>query len=296
MIVEGYEGTKALREVADYLRQHTSGKMDMEETVIRMVSSLSKVKTHDVIEPEILDYDPELMPKPFTGEFETGNPALDTYLLGGMRRGELAYVSGSAGQGKTSYLISRGAHILANYTASVLHITLEISPEIVHQRYTESLLRLELPSIEQKDLTQLKNDIMGSLKIVGMIGRPTTSAVDEIVTKIKPDVAIVDYGDLLHSSVEDNRFSELGGVWNQLKKTAETHHCLVWTASRVNSDGRDSESYLKKYEADLACYIDIQPEEEGTGRGSLKIRKVRRPRGNGESVRLVYHPENCWIA
>lgn len=295
-MVEGYEGNKALIDIADYLRQHTSGKLGMEETVIKMVSSLSRVKIKDTIEPEILDYDPEFTPEPITGEFETGNPALDTYLLGGLRRGELAYVSGSAGQGKTSYLISRGSYILSNHKASILHITLEISPEIVYQRYTESLLRLELPSITPKDLTGLKGELMGSLKIVGMIGRPSTDAVDELVIKIKPDVVIIDYGDLLHSRIADNRFSELGGVWNQLKKIAETHNCLVWTASRVNSDGRDSESYLKKYEADLSCSINIPPEQVGTGRGYLNINKVRRPRGNGERVGLIYQPEYCWIA
>lgn len=293
---EDLEHTHVLGEVSDILRKVTAGSIKTPDAIAQIKSSVQKVKTLGSVEPELITFDPRRVPPHITGEFETGNILLDDYLGAGLKRGELAYVCGGAGEGKTAYLISRGAHLVKldeKYT--VLHVTAEISTETVQQRYSEALSSLELPHIRDEHIQGIVNSVKGKLVITDIVGEPTTEMVAHLTVKVQPDVVIIDYADLLHLGSGEKRFSELGMILEELRAIGTKNDCLIWTASRVNDDGRESESYLKRYMADLVVSIITTPEEMQHQRAKLRIMKIRRSRGNGEEIGAIYLPEVCNI-
>lgn len=282
-----------LRDIATTLAKTTAGAMEA-KAALAYIAGLTKAIPSSDSEPAIVTYDPLSVPQELPGEFPTGIGLLDKYLNGGLRRGELAYVSADAKVGKTTFLITLAAHLARLKPCRILHSTLEIYPDTVQQRYTECFLRMPMPSIEAATLRNLVTELQGSIDIVDMVASPKIPTLATMIEKTKPDVVIVDYGDLLHVDA-DNRFSEIGSIWEQLRATARIYNVAMWTASRVNSDGRDSESYLKKFHCDLHVFLDAPPDARNTGLATLEVREIRRRLGRHEQIPVLYAPDVGYI-
>lgn len=283
----------ALREIATTLARTTAGAMNTGAAIERINALVRAVPTPQE-EPDIITYNPLVVPSEIPGEFPTGIGSLDKFLNGGLRRGELAYVSADAKVGKTTFLITLAAHLVLSKPCKILHSTLEIYPDVVQQRYTESFLRMPMPMIAPENLRDLVPKLLGSIDIVDMVANPTIPALATLVEKTKPDLVVVDYGDLMHTQA-DSRFIEAGAIWEQLRALARTHNCAVWTASLVNNDGRDGASYLKKFHCDLHVHLDAQPEARNTGVATLTVHEIRRRLGRQEDVKVLYAPDVGYI-
>lgn len=282
-----------LRDIATTLAKTTAGAMEVDAALMH-IADLTKAIPSSGTEPAVVAYDPLSVPQEITGEFPTGIGLLDKYLNGGLRRGELAYVSADAKVGKTTFLITLAAHLVRLKPCRILHSTLEIYPDTVQQRYTECFLRVPMPAIEPETLRSLVTELKGSIDIVDMVASPKIPTLALMIEKTKPDLVIVDYGDLLHVDA-DNRFSEIGSIWEQLRATARIYNVAIWTASRVNSDGRDSESYLKKFHCDLHVMLDAPPDARNTGLAKLTIHEIRRRLGRHEEIDVLYAPDVGYI-
>jgi replicative DNA helicase len=294
------EITRALQNVNIALAQATSGVMSEIDALAIIQDSVRSVHVVDH-ELDAVRYLPENTPPEMVGEFSTGIQELDEYLSGGIRRGELCYVSGQKKRGKTTFLISLGAAALKQRPEptrnglNVVHATLEIYKDAVFQRYTENLTRKPITMVTEEDLHSIHERIHGQLTIVNLVHDRRVESLERVCEELHPDLLVVDYADCLQTG-GDNRFSALGGVYEQLRVYAKIYDCGVWTASRLNNDGRDSESYLKGYACDLHVTLDVPTIEDAKrGIAYLDVNEIRRRYGMGARIQLQYAPEVAYI-
>lgn len=288
------EIARALQTANAALAQASAGTLSDADALAAVQEATRNVRVAEY-ELDAVRYLPENTPAELPGEFSTGIHELDEYLGGGARRGELCYVSGQKKRGKTTFLISIGATTLKQpvptreegYT--VVHATLEIYKDAVFQRYTENLTRKPISMVNAEDLAGINDVLHGQLTIVNLVHDRRVESLERVCEELKPDLLVVDYADCLRTS-GDNRFSALGSVYDQLRVYAKEYDCLVWTASRLNNEGRDSESYLKGYMCDLHVTLDVSAEDAERGIAYLDVNEIRRRYGMGARVQLVYAP------
>jgi replicative DNA helicase len=180
----------------------------------------------------------------------TGFPRIDTWMDGGMDPGTLTVFIAPAKFGKSMALVNVGfANLLRG--RKVAHFTCEISEKKIAKRYAARISRVK--SIEKcpnKTIRRVNKFFKlhgGELRIKGY---PTKTATVETIKSylyglqnrddFKPDVIIVDYGDLLRSGAyakdkdgSSERFIQ-GDVFEGLRAMAQEFDCVVVTASQCN--------------------------------------------------------------
>lgn len=101
----------------------------------------------------------------------------------------------------------------------------------------------------------------------------------------KPDMILVDYGDLLRpsSNLREKRH-ELETIYEQLRGLAQEFECCIWTASQTNRSGLNaevitmesiSEAFNKCFVADFIFSISRTPEDKKLDTGRIFIAKNR---------------------
>jgi len=292
------EISRALQGTSVALAQATAGVLPERDALIRIQECVRNVRVeeHDL---DSVEYLPENTPPELPGEFPSGIHQLDMHMGGGGRRGELLYVSGQKKAGKTSFLISIGGHVLrteepTQHPWHVVHATFEIYKDAVFQRYTENMTRKPITMVTQNDLRTVNERVFNKLTIVNLVHDRRVQSLERVCDELQPDLLIVDYADCITTGT-DNRFSALGSVYEQLRVYAKVYDCLVWTASRLNNDGRDGESYLKGYACDMHCTLDVNPDEADRGIAWLDINEIRRRSGTGDHIQLTYLPAVAYI-
>ena len=176
-----------------------------------------------------------------------------------------------------------------------MHYTLELSEAYVGLRYDAILTGLQTQDLKyHKDETikrveQLKGDL--TIKFF-----PTsTASVHTLYAHIKkhemlrfkPDLIIVDYGDLLTTKVlkgQDNDYHIGGNIFTELRGLAGIFEVPIWTASQVNRGGAESEivqghqvadSYKKIMISDFIISLSRTVEDKVSGTGRIHIIKNR---------------------
>jgi replicative DNA helicase len=229
----------------------------------------------------------------------TWSDRLNDILVGGAYPNKLYFIAAPPGFGKSLFLVNIG-HWALTQNKTVFHFSLEMTASEVMTRYdclvagrpiidiinspaevirgyvdkfTEDhpkshlLLKEFPPEVLTKEMLSLyiKRKIMSSGK--------------------KPDLIIVDYADLMKSSVKHTeRRSDLGLVYRQLKALAAEFTCPVWTASQINRAGYDrqesdisnlAESWEKAMIADLVLVARQTKEEFSANKLRLYVGKNR---------------------
>jgi replicative DNA helicase len=110
--------------------------------------------------------------------------------------------------------------------------------------------------------------------------------IDKLINRgFKPDVIIVDYGDLLRptSTLREKRH-ELETIYEQLRGLAQSYKCCVWTASQTNRSGLNaevitmesiSEAFNKCFVADFIFSISRTAEDKINNEGRIFVAKNR---------------------
>jgi archaellum biogenesis ATPase FlaH len=217
-----------------------------------------------------------LITKERTGLIETPWPVLNEILDGGMSAGDLGILIGNAGSGKSWVLTSLGLHAL-KMNKNVLHFTLELSEEYTSKRYDARLtginsanLKYHVDEVEES----IKKHIKGKLSIKFYPTKSVTvntlrSVIEKaILINRKPDLIIVDYGDLIKSdnpaAIRAGSYHESGTIYEELRGLAGEFQVPVWTASQSHRGsgekdiitGEDvSDSYKKIMIADFVVSI-----------------------------------------
>lgn len=165
-------------------------------------------------------------------------------IFGGFGVGELFTFAAPANAGKSMYLINVGADMLLS-KLNVLHITLEMSEEIVSQRYDMRLLGLTKEELKSsKSIENVKNLLekrIGKL-IIKRYPSGTITAADitvfikrlESIKGFIPDILIVDYAEIMKASSKyyEKRF-ELDSIYQQLRNIGIEFNIPVITATQL---------------------------------------------------------------
>ncbi len=222
----------------------------------------------------------------------TGWTEIDRICKGGMGNGELGVVIAPTGAGKSMALVHLGAEALKQ-GRNVIHYTLELSEEVVGQRYDSTLSGCALTELHKKkeEVYSSIKDIEGTLIIKEY---PTRTAsvntiknhLDRLIQKdIEIHMVIVDYGDLLKSTSNfKEKRNELESIYEELRSVSQMIGCPVWTASQTNRSGLNaevvtmesiSEAFSKCFVADFIFSLSRTIEDKTTNSGRIFIAKNR---------------------
>ena len=101
---------------------------------------------------------------------------------------------------------------------------------------------------------------------------------------IKPDMILVDYGDLLKPvTVTREKRHDLESIYEELRAIAQENKCPVWTASQTNRSGLNaevvtlesiSEAYSKCFVADFICSYPEQSTTKTIIQGACLLPKT----------------------
>jgi len=228
----------------------------------------------------------------------TGWKPVDVILGGGIAKQELTIVLARTNVGKSFVLVHLGAQALLT-DLDVAHYCLEMSAENTALRY-DSLLT-DIPMNDLKSEKEVVRGIVSNIKGKLVLKTyPTKSATTQTIRNhlerlkmrgFKPDVVVVDYGDLLkslHPSKEAVRH-DLSSIFEELRQIAQIYDCAVVTASQSNRSASSddlvtmesiAESYGKVWCADTVLSLSRNQQEMETNSGRLYIAKSRSGRAN----------------
>jgi hypothetical protein len=180
-------------------------------------------------------------------------PSLDAFIGGGASAGEMAFVLAPTGGGKSMFLVAGAATALMAGKKAVYY-TLELSEEVVGQRFDSCINQLNLRTVwEFADVIQERAEELskfgGSLIIKEFLtGQATINTLMahlrtlETNDGFKPDIVFIDYGDLLKplDSFAEKRHS-LDSIYVGIRGMANEFRIPIWSALQTNRTGMDTD-------------------------------------------------------
>lgn len=223
----------------------------------------------------------------------TGWDAIDILIGGGLAAGELGVIAAPSGIGKSWALATIGANA-ARAGKRVVYYTLELNENYVGLRYDTIYTGIEpnnIPNNRDTVRTTIES-IPGNIIIkyypASAITVHTLRAHLEnlIASKMKPDVMIVDYADLMSSTTTriEARHQELGEIYKELRGLAGELKLPVWTASQTQRSSiqddiiqadKIASSYEKIMNADLVISLSRKLEDKANHTGRAHVMKNR---------------------
>ena len=194
------------------------------------------------------------------GLIRTGFDAFDV-ANGGVRRGELLYVIGRKGDGKSVFLIQL-AHSMWLQGLNVIMFSLEISKDDYQRRIDACTARVDVGGLKRGTLTEddekkyrhyienLKKGLspggrkVGKLHVVD-ITAPTPALLRQHVGRLEQlhgvryDAVFVDYSQIMKSNVQyDQKRHELTAISLDLKNWAKEENRFIASAAQMNRAGK----------------------------------------------------------
>jgi replicative DNA helicase len=222
----------------------------------------------------------------------TGWGAIDQLIGGGLSAGELGVIAAPSGIGKSWALSTIGANA-ARQGKRVVHYTLELNQNYVGLRYDTIFTGIEPGSIPDNRTTveEMVASVAGDIIIKYYPARSVTvhtiqAHIDHLIgNKMKPDLMIIDYADLMRSiDKSDARYQELGMIYEELRGMSGELGIPCWTASQTQRSSlqdeviqadKISESYNKIMTADLVISLSRKLEDKANHTGRAHIIKNR---------------------
>lgn len=222
----------------------------------------------------------------------TGWTLIDGITKGGLGIGELGVVIAPTGAGKSMVLCHLGAQAI-KLGKTVVHYTLELADTLVALRYDSCITGVPI-----NDLHVFKDNVHEQIKDVSghLIVKeyPTKSAttrtlrnhIERLISRgIKPDMILVDYGDLLKflTNYKEKR-DGLESIYEELRSLAQEFGVPIWTASQTNRTGLNAEvitmdaiaeAFSKCFVADFIFSVSRTIDDKNTNQGRIFIAKSR---------------------
>ena len=222
----------------------------------------------------------------------TGWKLIDKITRGGLGRGELGVVIAPTGVGKSMALVHVGAAAVQSGLTCV-HYTLELGDTIVATRYDSVITGIPINDVYsyKNKVHEFVREVEGKLIVKEYPTKTATTMMiknhlDRLIRRgVKPDMVIVDYGDLLRpvKSQREKR-NELESIYEELRSIAQIYELPVWTASQTNRTGLNaevitmeaiSEAFNKCFVADFICTMSRTIEDKNSNEGRMFIAKNR---------------------
>ncbi len=222
----------------------------------------------------------------------TGWHEIDNVTKGGLGAGELGVVIAPTGAGKSMVLTHLGTQAVKD-GKTVVHYTLELADSAIGNRYDSCLTGVPLNDLyTMKELVyEAVQEVEGTLIIKEY---PTKSASTRTLAThleklrkrdIKPDMIIVDYGDLLRPvAYQKEKRNELESIYEELRAIAQENQCPLWTASQTNRSGLNaevitmesiSEAFNKCFVADFIFSVSRTVDDKNNNTGRVFVAKNR---------------------
>lgn len=219
-------------------------------------------------------------------------PSLDALIGGGLAAGEMGVILAPTGGGKSMFLVAGAATALL-HGKKVLYYTLELSEEVVGQRFDACINQIALsnvfdfPDIIEERMEELIG-LGGSLIIKKFpTGQATVNTLMAHVRTLEtnegfvPDIIFIDYGDLLKptESYSEKRHS-LDSIYVGIRGMADELRIPVWNAAQTNREGMDTdevslrtigESLGNARAADVVISVGRDPDEVAINPHAAKI-------------------------
>lgn len=225
----------------------------------------------------------------------TGWDIVDSLMDGGLGPGELGVVVAPAGTGKSWILTKIGSEAMKRMK-NVAHFTLELNENYVGLRYDCCFTHFEFQDIRNhvEEVKEKVKQIPGRLK-VKYFPLKSVSAQSlkyhieriQMIEGIKIDLAVVDYADILRPMEKDknaNSYSEMGGIYEELRTVAGELQIPIWTASQTNREGSSqdiveahniSDSYRKIMTADFILSMSRKTNDKANNTARFHVIKNR---------------------
>lgn len=260
---------------------------DVWDVILKRMTDACNVGSHsvDIGMQYFLQYKDRLQARMLGEEqlvIPTGITDLDYKIGGGLKAGQIGLWLGGTGSGKSIALPHCGKRAVIGGW-KVVHYTLELSAEIIAERYDSSWSQVpvydlvkQTMRVEQK-LGMLHQRHGNSLIIKEYpSGLATVGTLRQHLQALRhtgfiPDLIVVDYVDLLKPTASyDNEYAEQGSIIRDLRGLAGELKVPIWSATQVNRPGMSSEvvdvehiadSFRKAQIADVIIAICASREE-----------------------------------
>jgi len=213
---------------------------------------------------------------------------------GGLGAGEMGVVVSPGGLGKSWMLVAIGRYA-TSIGKNVVHYTLELDADYVGLRYDANVTGFASQDIKfhQEEVMNKLNKVRGNAILKYY---PTKNASIETLRShlirverndFKPDMIIVDYGDLLRGNMmyskAEKRF-ELENIYEDMRGLAGEWQVPLWTASQANRSSledevieanRIAESYNKIMIADFVMSLQRRTKDKLAHTGKVHVIKNR---------------------
>lgn len=222
----------------------------------------------------------------------TGWDAIDILTGGGLAAGELGVIAAPSGIGKSWALATIGANAARN-GKRVIYYTLELNENYVGLRFDTIFTGIEPNNIpNHADSVRVTVDsIPGEIIIkyypASAITVHTIRAhLDNLTaSKMKPDLVIIDYADLMKSADRvEARHQELGEIYKEIRGMSGEVGVPIWTASQTQRSSiqddiieadKIASSYEKIMNADLVISLSRKLEDKANHTGRAHVMKNR---------------------
>jgi len=228
-------------------------------------------------------------------------PGLDEHIGKGVASGELFVVIAPTGGGKSMMLVRNGVAAL-KAGKKVIYFTLELSEEIVGQRFDACFNNIPLNKVEyfEELIAETANEFKVNLKIKKFAdGTATINTLYAHLDWLKcnenfiPEIIIVDYADNMKALQKGELLRhELVDIYRALRAMADEFNVPVLTASQTSGDGYSkkeidmgmtAEAKAKNNIADIVIGFGRDDMQVRDGKATLKILKNR----NGAIGRIL---------
>lgn len=190
--------------------------------------------------------------------YSTGTSLDEILKPGGVPKKNLACIVAPSGKGKSHNLVHLGRSAIIASSAKVLHVTLELSQEVILDRYDAAFANIPVQRLEEKPVA-VKRAVRelgrqyGEFLVVKEFP-PATLTVPGLRSYMRqlervgfyPDIVIVDYADEMlptHRARERDAYEEMGQIYSELRKLAVELNVVVWTASQTNKGALTKENF-----------------------------------------------------
>lgn len=183
----------------------------------------------------------------FRDPIPTGINGLDSYMDGGLAKGELGVLLAAFGIGKTSFMTKVANHA-KNIGKNVLQIFFEDMPRVIQKKHLAcwmegkyTLNELNDNAEEVMEVKRMREEQPGKLILKKFPSDSTTIPhIKQYIKKLisqgfKPDILLLDYIDCVQPSKSfDNEWSGEGNVMRQFESLLAEFDIAGWTAVQGN--------------------------------------------------------------